>query len=186
MGIDLLDQARFPVFRRDQLPLGGWYADPLGYPQARTLRQQAHRALQQTCAAGEDSFKAHLLGLVADYWLGHPVEVVHRGLAHTATDDYRHALADLVFGQLLMSRKCNGAARWLDAGFARAANLFRADEYFRVLKRHTVLRALVLTDRPAPAQPLAFLLEEATVISRLTASNGGTGRDAWSPEDTLG
>lgn len=186
MGIDSVCCAQPLAACQNELPLGDWYADPLAHTGARAVRQQAHQALQQAYTHGTDSFHARLMTFIADYWLGRSGATTHRTLVLTASSDPQRALADLVFGQLLMSCKCSGAYEWLESGFAKAANLFRADEYFRVLKRHTLLRALVLADRPSMPQNLASLLEEARVISRLTACNGRSSHAAWSSEDTVG
>ncbi|MDE2089269.1 MAG: hypothetical protein KGJ12_04550, partial [Gammaproteobacteria bacterium] len=88
------------------------------------------------------------------------------------------ALVELVYGQLLMSRKLYGAMEHLTAGFARAANLFAPDEYFSVLKRHALLGHLSLSERPSAPQDLASLLTEAAVIRRLETRGAGQHRPA--------
>ena len=186
MGVDTISRPQVPDLRPGDWALGDWYADPLAYPEALAARQRAHRALQLACTAGGDRFHVHLQAFIADYWLGRSVSATHRSLAISATNESWRALADLAYGQLLMSCKCSGAYDCLESGFTRAAKLFEAREYFRVLKRHTLLRSIVLADKPAPPQGLASLLEGARIISRLANANGTSRNIPWSSEDTVG
>jgi hypothetical protein len=160
-------------------PLGNWYADPITNSAADNLQRRARQALQHGYAHGEDCFAARLQDIAASFWLGRSIEADYRSLAATSTDEHQHALIDLVFGQLLISRKLAGALHYLDSGFSRAAN-------FRVLKRHELLRHLVLGRQPAAAQDLTSLLGEARIIARLGGITATSGRCRYPPDDTIG
>lgn len=167
-------------------PLGDWYADPITNSSADNLQRRARQALQRGYARGEDCFAARVQDIAANFWLGRSIEADHRSLAATSTDEHQHALIDLVFGQLLISCKLVGAVYYLDAGFSRAANLLKPADYFRVLKRHELLRHLVLGRQRAAAQDLASLLGEARIIARLGGITATSGRCRHSPDDTVG
>lgn len=167
-------------------PLGNWYADPITNSAADNLQRRARQALQHGYAHGEDCFAARLQDIAASFWLGRSIEGDYRSLAATSTDEHQHALIDLVFGQLLISRKLAGALHYLDSGFSRAANLLKPADYFRVLKRHELLRHLVLGRQPAAAQDLTSLLGEARIIARLGGITATSGRCRYSPDDTIG
>ena len=167
-------------------PLGDWYADPITISAAGNLQRRARQALQHGYAHGEDCFAARLQEIAASFWLARSIEANYQSLAATSTDEHQHALIDLVFGQLLISRKLAGSLRYLDAGFSRAANLLKPADYFRVLKRHELLRHLVLGRQPAAAQDLASLLDEARIIARLSGISATSGPCQHSPDDTVG
>lgn len=166
------------------LPPAGWYATPLSGEAAAALAQAAHRAAQRALAAGGDAWRPRLGGLIAQYWSGRPVELDYRSLTATAPQVAR-PLVELVYGQLLISRKRRGALRHLDRGFALQAPTLSPADYFALLKRHELLRVLALTDVDAGPFDLPELLVEARVIRRLR--RGGRGSLAPpSHDDTLG
>lgn len=175
-----------PATGRDNRSLGHWYAEPLERAAAAELGEQARRALQQACLNGSDSFPARLQHFVAGFWLGHSGEAGHATLVATTGDTGRRALLDLVYGQLLVSCKLDGAQAWLDSGFARAAHLLSARDYFRVMKRHALLRHLVLGKNASEPLGLDALLEEARIIRCLTDGRGNGSDPLHSPKDTLG
>lgn len=168
-----------------ELPLGAWYAEPVAPEQAAAMLERSRAALRQAYFSGQDAFGLRLREMIARFWLGRPVEADHLSLVGTATGVRERALAELVYGQLLMSRKLAGAMERLDAGFALAVPLLAPADYFALLKRHDLLRHLPLSTQPAPAQDLASLLAEAAVIRRLQAA-AGPPRRAHSPTDTVG
>ena len=165
-------------------PVAGWYATPLSVEVAESLGAQARQAQQRALAGRRSLFAPQLAELIAGFWLGRDVALDYRSLQATLRSD-RAALAELVYGQLLMSRKLQGAREHLRRGFRRAVTRLAPDEYLALLRRHELLEALALTGSPAAPQTLAELLREAGVIRRL--ERGSVRRDAghWH-DDTLG
>lgn len=167
------------------LPLGAWYAEPLDRAAAADLLRAAHDRVQPFYARGTTCFSCRLQELVARYWQGRNVEGCYRALKATAPAERESALTELVYGQLLMSRKQARAMDHLNRGFARAAHYLTAREYFAVLRRHELLAYLPTVQAPvdSPPQGLAALLAEAGVIRRLQGGRrcgvppGGNGRD---------
>ncbi|MFA7592260.1 MAG: hypothetical protein WCY26_00810 [Thiohalobacteraceae bacterium] len=166
------------------LPPAGWYATPMSAAAAATFSQAAQRAAQRALVAGGDVWRARLGELVGHYWSGQPVELGYQSLMATAPQDAR-PLVELVYGQLLVSRKRHGALQHLDRGFAMLTALLRPADYFALLKRHELLRLLVLTEAGSSPLDLTDLLLEAKVIRRLR--RGGRGRmQKPSHDDTVG
>ncbi len=180
---------RHPAFALGQntlapVLLGQWFADPLAPDRLGALCAAAHHNQQRAHAGGGSGFGPRLQSLICSYWRGGQWQVVRDSLRATAVSPLEAALLELVTGQLLMSRKLSGAMERLDAGFGLAANLFPAGDYFRVLRRHALLRRLPLSAAGQPAAGLASLLTEARVIRAL---GPGPRRVAGAdPEDTLG
>ena len=166
--------------------LGDWYANPIANSATTSLQRRAQQALEHGFARGEDCFAAQLQDIAASFWLDRSIEGRYQSLVAISTDEHQHALIDLVVGQLLISRKLTGALHYLDAGFARAANLLKPAEYFRVLKRHEILRHLVLGRQSLPAQDLASLLAEARIVARLCGINATVRQARHPPSDTVG
>ncbi|MFA7387282.1 MAG: hypothetical protein WCZ87_06430 [Thiohalobacteraceae bacterium] len=165
-------------------PVAGWYATPLSVEAAESLGAQARQALQRALAGRRSLFAPQLAELIAGFWLGRDIALDYRSLQATLRSD-RAALAELVYGQLLMSRKLLGASEHLRQGFRRAVTRLAPAEYLALLRRHDLLEVLVLTSRPAAPQPLAELLREAGVIRRL--ERGSARRDVLHRhDDTLG
>ncbi len=134
----------------------GWYAEPLTGGAAALLHDQARRAVQQS---------------------------LDRSLIATLPPESQ-ALVELVYGQLLISRKLAGALEHLDRGFTLAIPRLESGEYFTLLRRHELLRALPLHATASAAQSLSDLLTEARVIRRLQPH--GRRRTAHPHDDTLG
>ena len=149
-----------------RLCLEGWYADPLDTETARLIENRAARAQAKAVRTGGSAGDWPLLAMVARFWLGRPVAQDHGSLRETATEVRDRALADLVYGQLLMSRKRPDGREWLARGFAAAAPLLAPRAYFEVLRRHELLDCLV-PGEGGPARSLDALLAEAAVIRRL-------------------
>ncbi|HKJ77093.1 MAG TPA: hypothetical protein VKA64_07810, partial [Gammaproteobacteria bacterium] len=111
--------------------------------------------------------------LIARHWLGERLEpalaTARRKLQGTA---HGRALAELVAGQLRMSRRQPGALRLLRRGFDRAADLLAPADYLEVLRRHRLLAQLPTAEgEPAlEAEDLPALLEIAGVVARLRGS----------------
>jgi hypothetical protein len=150
-----------------ELPLAGWYGEPLSEAQAEALARQARHCLRQRPALGALPLRCRLQGLIAHFWRGQEVAAEVENLLAVAHDARSRALVLLIHGQLLASVRQPGAMARLEAGFALAAHLLSPDEYFQVLKRHAGLRELPGQERPAMPQGLDALLREASVIRRL-------------------
>jgi hypothetical protein len=170
---------------RPQRPsLAAWYAGPLAAGELARLQLAAETGLQSRLCTGASCFRPQLLQLVCRFLAGTVVEPGYRQLSATVHDARDTALLELVYGQLLISRKLQPAARHLRQGFMRAARYLDSGDYLRLLRRHELLGCLVLTGAPADPQPLGALLSEAAVIRRL---RGNTGRCSASAHlDTVG
>ena len=183
-----LDQ--FNPFRLTALPVSlpwsGWYATPLSVDAAADLQAQARQARQRALAGQRDPFSAQLAELVAGYWLGRAIDLNYRSLSATAPHEYR-GLVELIYGQLLTSRKLTGAHAYLQQGFRMAArqNRLTPADYLALLRRHELLRALVLTDLGSPPCTLPDLLNEARIIRQLQPP-GGRCSFRHRDDDTLG
>ncbi len=74
--------------------------------------------------------------MIAHQWLGTAIDSDYRNLGMSA----RPAVwVELVYGQLLMSKKLTGAMNHLDAGFELATEWMEAGEYFLLRERHRLL-----------------------------------------------
>lgn len=169
------------------LPLAGWYAQPLTAAAAAALQAEAARQVQSiltegTAPASTRLPAARLAELIAGFWLNRAVALDYRSLIATYPPQ-SSALIELVYGQLLISCKLKGAFDHLARGFALAVPRLAPADYFVLLRRHELLRALSLHEQPSPAQTLADLLTEARVIRRLQpAGRPGGGKH----DDTTG
>ncbi len=166
------------------LPPAGWYATPLSGGAAAAFTQAAHHAAQRALAEGREAWRPRLGDLIGQYWSGRPVELDYRSLMATAPQEAR-PLVELVYGQLLVSRKRSGALLHLDRGFTLLTPVLSPGDYFALLKRHELLRMLILTETAASPLDLPELLVEARVIRRLRQGGSGPVIDL-SHDDTLG
>jgi hypothetical protein len=153
---------------RPQRPsLAAWYAGPLAAGKLARLQLAAATGLQSRLCKGGSSFRPQLLQLVCCSLAGTDIEPGYRQLRATLHAARDTALLELVYGQLLISRKLRPAITYLERGFMRAARYLDSSDYLRLLRRHELLDCLVLTGKPADPQPLDALLSEAAVIRRL-------------------
>lgn len=175
-----LDIFQLPERSSAELPLAAWYAQPLDRNDAQRAVALAQHGLRRVYTDGGDVLPGTLLLLMGGFWLNRrsPAEV--DTLLAALTDSRQQALAQLVYGQLLASVRHPDAMARLDAGFALAAKLLSADEYFLVMKRHDALRILPSREPAAAAQDLQTLLTDAAVIQRLR------GKQAPRPSTTEG
>ena len=150
-----------------QPALATWYGEPPGAAAAAVLHDRAQQELQLRLCLNHGSFPLHVLQLVCDFWRRADGASRYETLAAAVDDRREQALLELVYGQLLMSRKLKPANAHLALGFELAAPWLASVSYFELLRRHEMLACLRLTDRPAPAQGLTALLSEAAVIRRL-------------------
>lgn len=162
-----------------QLRLGDWYAEPLADADAETLLQQAQRLQHEAHRRRRRCSACPFHEWIARFWLGRSTDAAYAQLMHPGNPPRRRALAELISGQLLMSRRLTGAMERLRNGFYLAGPHLQAAEYFRILKRHELLANLPLNTSPAPPRGLEALLREARVIEQLQgrrrpASGGGS------------
>jgi hypothetical protein len=169
-----------------EVSLASWLGAPVDRARAEALLSRVEQRLRQRRVAGAQRFHLRLAELICRYWAGKDTDAVYETMSALLTDARERALLELCCGQLLMARRCQPAWRHLDRGFQLAANLLEAEDYFRVLKRHELLRQLPLATTPADAAPLATLLNEARVIARLRGRGGHTAPAAGRHRDTTG
>lgn len=151
--------------------LAAWYAEPATARELSGLQQAAEAGLRVRLCRGRSSFRPQLLQLVCQHLNGSDIEPGYRRLLATLRDAYDMALLELVYGQLLISRKLQTATAHLESGFLQAARYLDSADYFRLVRRHELLGYLVLSENPAGPQPLDALLSEAAVIRRLRAND---------------
>lgn len=156
--------------------LASWFAGPLTPQQAEvwleTIRHQVRRAVIE----GQDLCAVRLAELVVRYWYGYGIDADYQNMLALRRERREGAMLELCYGQLLIARKNNMAWQHLDSGFQLAAHILRPEEYFVVLKRHELLRLLVLSEHPSAPLRLDELLTEARVIQQLKGPARGAGR----------
>lgn len=148
--------------------LEAWYADPLSRAEARRLQEAARCQRRERLCRGKSCFRLELLELVCHCWLDRDAALKYGQLAALPLDDAGRALLELVYGQLLISRKLQAARPHLERGFALAARHLASPDYFVLLGRHERLDRLPLGNTAARPAPLQALLNEAGVIAQLT------------------
>ncbi len=166
--------------------LARWFAEPLAPEQARGLLERAGRGVRHRHRAGLQLVTGRLQVMIAHHWLTGVPQPSDYDMALRAGLHNRRAraLAELVYGQLLLSGKLAGAFSHLDAGFALATPLLKAQDYLAMRRRHILLRRLELGQVPVAPQGLDALLAEAGVIARLEGRPQS--RLAHDPRDTSG
>ena len=170
---------------RPAASLRDWYAEPMRHDQALSLQMRVQQALQLAYSRGQASVELQLLDIITRYWLGRPVDHLVSSLSATLKVPSQQALLNLVYGQLLASRKHPSAMHWLEAGFRLAADLLDPEAYFDLLQRHALLRHLPAGQGEVEAHSLNVLLTEARVIQRLDSS-GTRCRTMGHKSDTTG
>lgn len=152
--------------------LAEWLAEPVAGEQAQQLLADVRQRLGGGCRDDSQRFGLALAEIICRYWSGGDIEAAYGNLCALLSDRRQLALLEFTFGQLLMARRCRRAWRHLDRGFQLAAHLLEPEDYFRVLRRHALLRHLPLSTQPVEPAPLETLLAEARVIARLTGARG--------------
>jgi hypothetical protein len=147
--------------------LSDWYGDPIDAAFAKALLERTERRLRSRLCHGGRCFPLHVLRMICRHWLQSDNTLEYRQLFALACDDGERALVELVYGQLLSSGMRLSARDHLARGFALAARLLDAADYFVLLRRHELLEYLPLSETPAVAQDLESLLRQAGVIRRL-------------------
>lgn len=160
------------VADEQQMSLSAWYAEPLDDHQAHRLLTEAQRQQQRAHRQRRSCSACPFHELIARFWLGRSTDALYDHLMHDPRVTRRQALAQLISGQLLMSRRLRGAMERLRNGFFLAAPHLQAAEYFQILKRHELLALLPLLAQPGKPQGLESLLREARVIQQLQGRRG--------------
>ncbi len=168
------------------MSLHEWYANPLDHRQAQELLQQANDRMQSACLGGSETFYCHVQEMIARFWLDQNIDINFQALHHTTSEPALLALLEIVYGQLLASRKLTGAIDHLATGFSASSDLLPANEYFKLSKQLELLNYLPYSDTPAPAQDVDGLLTEAGVIKRLQEGRREPKQYPLNPEDTTG
>jgi hypothetical protein len=151
---------------------------------AALLYADTGKALRSRLCAGLPAFQQHILQLLGHFWMGVSISLEYQQLVAFAIAQRDRALLEVVYGQLLLSRRQQPAMLHLERGFRLAARYLAATDYFLLVRRHDLLRHIPLSDVPVAPQGLQSLLAEAAVIRQLQ----GTGRQTCSVShhDTLG
>lgn len=160
------------LLHRHMPSLSAWYANPLSAEQAVQLQLAAQRELQARLCSGASCFPLHVLQLVCRFQRQLAIELDYRQLLAAVEDVREQALLELVYGQLLASRKLSGAHQHLADGFVLAADCLSSTDYFQLLRQHELLDWLVLSDTACLPQSQADLLAEAAVIKQLRGVAG--------------
>jgi hypothetical protein len=167
--------------------LARWYAEPLTPQQANELLSLAVVHEQQLLKRFAHSYLSPLLKLIALHWLGEPIESHYQQLVSRKEKSVHiEILTPLIYGQLLMSRRIEGAMGYLDQAFAQARLLLRPEDYFTVMKRHQLLKQLPLGEGYSAGSTLEALLNTAAVIGRMKESHGERPGFRHDPNDTYG
>jgi hypothetical protein len=169
------------VKSEEKLPslLGRWYGDPLDRETAERLLANAQQRQTVRLRAGRSCYTCRLQQMVAHYWFGKEIDeefhALRLPLLRTA---HGRILAELIYGQLLMSQRRSGAMESLNSAFHNARNLLTPCDYFVLFKRHNLLNNLPLGSEAQKALSLDELVTTAAVIERLSPSRKSiTGRD---------
>jgi len=167
--------------------LGRWYADPMSTEAAQQLTVTATRRMERRLRHGGGTLCCRLQLLRAKFWQGIDISGDIQGLQPIAARSaHGKALLDLLYGQLLLSRRLAGGLQHLDRGFDIARTLFTASDYFTVMNRHRLLRQLPLSETPSHAESLETLLISARVIERMKRADIRRGSYSHDPKDTYG
>lgn len=168
------------------MPLSLWYGDPLTKYQAEQLLQFSLEKRKQALFKGLDCFSYQIKEMIARFFLNRNIKIEYKTMVHSTQDEQQIALIELVFGQLLMSRKLNPALDHLKKGFSIAQKHLSSADYFGIVKRHELLERLKLGKEPSEPKALASLLVEASIIKQLETTNDLKNNYPKNPHDTLG
>ena len=167
--------------------LGLWYADPLSPERAAELLALSEERENRKKRQGGNPLLSRIQRMLANFWLGGDIHDSYQMLKPSAARSaHGKALLELIYGQLLLSRRIAAGLPHLDKGFRLATPLFSAGDYLEVMNRHRLLRQLPLTDEAGMAESLEMMLTASRVIERMRQS--GNSRPAYrhDPKDTYG
>ncbi len=173
------------MWQQQSLRLSAWFAEPQTNALASENIEGVGRLLQQAYLKGAETPLLKIMDMVARYWLDHFSQVDFDNQLSTLGSEKYRAMASLVYGQLLLSRKRSGAHDMLKQGFDRIQPWLQADEYFTLLKRHKQLSVLSLGQSASAALSLQALLNEAVVVRNILGDGHARPRND-DRSDTLG
>lgn len=167
--------------------LGIWYADPLSPDEARDVLAQSEEREKQRKRHGGNTLSCRMQKMIARYWIGENIHDEYRMLKPAASRSaHGRVLLELIYGQLLLSRRLLDGLPHLEEGFRLGANLFAAGDYLQVMNRHRLLHQLPLSTSQAEAEPLDALLTAARVIERMKQTSRKRRQYSHDPKDTYG
>lgn len=167
--------------------LGRWYAEPQDADEAQRVFVEVSQRMERRLRHGGGTLCCRLLLMRAKFWQGMEISSDYESLRHLARRSaHGRVLLELVYGQLLLSRRLAAGITHLERGFRLAANLFTASDYLLVMNRIRLLRQLPLSDSPVKAQPLESLLTSAKVIERMMQTTPSRPDYSHDPKDTYG
>lgn len=148
--------------------LARWYASPLSVDAANELLRQADEREQRQRRRGVDCLTCRLQKMVAHFWLGAPIDHEFEVLSRTRRGSIHARIgAELLYGQLLMSRRLPGGMAHLERVFEWGSHLLQSADYFVLIKRHQMLRRLPLMPQSHPPATLEQLLTTSAIMQRL-------------------
>lgn len=167
--------------------LARWYAEPLSHDAAKTLLKLCAEREQLKLKQYGSPYLAPYLKLIALHWLDEPTDGHYQYLrSRNSVSAHAEVLKPLIYGQLLISKKIEGAIEYLDEAFQQGRLLFRPEDYFVVMKRHQLLAKLPTGDHPSHGEGLNSLLTTAAVIDRMGKTQQGRPDFDHDPNDTYG
>jgi len=159
-------------------PLSRWYATPLDRDSAETLLRTAQQREAIRIRRGKSCYTCRLQRMIAHYWLGKEIDEEFHALQHRLRNTaHGRILAELIYGQLLMSKRRPGAMAALNNAFHHARHLLIPADYFALFKRHDLLHKLPLGSELQKGLSLEELLTTAAVIERMTKPQRAGRRD---------
>lgn len=167
-----------------QASLAAWYGEPVAAADAVRLHADTEKALRARLCAGLPAFQLHVLQLLGHFWMNVSISLEYQQLAASATGQHERALLEIVYGQLLLSRRLRPALEHLDRGFSLAAGFLNAQDYFLLVRRHELLRHIPLSAMQAAPRGLQDMLAEAAVIKQLQGAERIICRNPH--QDTIG
>ena len=147
--------------------LAAWYGEPVAAADAEWLCAGTEKTLRSRLCAGLPAFQLHVLQLLGHFWMDVSIALEYKQLAASATGKRDRALLEIVYGQLLFSRRQWPALQHLDRGFRLASGYLEATDYFLLVRRHDLLRFIPMSEERVAPQGLQSLLAEAAVIRQL-------------------
>ncbi len=161
----------------DSALLAHWFATPLDRDAAAALLYTAHQREAVRVRRGKSCYTCRLQRMIAHYWLGKEIDEEFRTLQlRLRGTPHGRILAELIYGQLLMSQRRPGAMQALNNAFHNARNLLSPSDYFVLFKRHTLLGKLPLGIEGQKGLSLEELLTTAAVIERMTDARRTAGK----------
>ncbi len=144
-----------------------WYANPQSIKEAQQNIARLNQHQQIRYRRGIGCRICQLQLLIAHFWLDADIKPEIETLLQQNQHQRRfNALINLVYGQLLISKRLNGAHHFLNEAFKLSSPLLTTENYFKIYHQHQLLKALPLNEKALPAEDLKTLITMAEVILR--------------------